>query len=73
MASKERVAGAAQGLDSIERVAGMGVMGMGGLLSAVGGFMFIVIVLRALLTKQNDQFKDNSDSRLLNASIHFFK
>ena len=59
---ERKVAGAAQGLDSIERVAGMGVMGMGGLLSAVGGFMFIVIVLRALLTKQNDQFKDNSEA-----------
>ena len=35
-------------------------MGIGGLLSAVGGFMFIVIVLKAMMTKQNDQFKKNS-------------
>ena len=48
---ERKVAGAAQGLDSIERIAGMGLMGLGGLLSAVGGFMFIVIVLKAMLNK----------------------
>ncbi len=57
---ERKIAGAAQGLDSIERIAGMGLMGIGGLLSAVGGFMFIVIVLKAMMTKQNDQFKKNS-------------
>jgi len=56
---ERKIAGAAQGLDSIERIAGMGLMGIGGLLSAVGGFMFIVIVLKAMMTKQNDQFKKN--------------
>jgi cytochrome c oxidase subunit I len=52
---QRKVAGAAQGLDSIERIAGMGLMGLGGLLSAVGGFMFIVIVLKAMLAKREDQ------------------
>lgn len=46
---QRKVAGAAQGLDSLERVAGMGLMGFGGLLSAIGGFLFVVIVIRALL------------------------
>jgi cytochrome c oxidase subunit I len=50
-----KVAGAAQGLDSIERIAGMGLMGLGGLLSAIGGFMFIVIVLKAMMTKRDEQ------------------
>lgn len=45
---QRKVAGAAQGLDSIERVAGMGLMGFGGLLSAIGGFIFVVIAIRAL-------------------------
>ena len=48
---ERKVAGAAQGLDSIERMAGMGLMGLGGLLSAVGGFMFILIVLKALIKR----------------------
>lgn len=47
---ERKVAGAAQGLDSIGRVAGMGLMGLGGLISAVGGLIFIVIVIRALTT-----------------------
>jgi cytochrome c oxidase subunit I len=49
---QRKVAGAAQGLDSIERIAGMGLMGLGGLLSAIGGFMFIVIVLKAMMAKK---------------------
>jgi heme/copper-type cytochrome/quinol oxidase subunit 1 len=44
---ERKVAGAAQGLDSIQRVAGMGLMGFGGLVSAIGGFLFIVIVFKA--------------------------
>jgi len=55
-----KVAGAAQGLDSIERIAGMGLMGLGGLLSAIGGFMFIVIVMKAMMTKDEDQTGNNS-------------
>lgn len=54
---ERKVAGAAQGLDSIERIAGMGLMGLGGLLSAVGGFMFIVIVLKALMVKTDKQLQ----------------
>jgi cytochrome c oxidase subunit I len=57
---ERKVAGAAQGLNSIERIAGMGLMGLGGLLSAVGGFMFIIIVLKAMLTKRFDQTQNNS-------------
>ncbi|MBT7952654.1 MAG: cytochrome C oxidase subunit I [Gammaproteobacteria bacterium] len=49
---QRKVAGAAQGLDSFERIAGMGLMGLGGLLSAIGGFMFIVIVLKAMMAKR---------------------
>jgi len=51
---QRKVAGAAQQLDSIERVAGMGLMGLGGLVSAIGGLLFLIVVLRALAgRKQN--------------------
>ena len=46
---ERKVAGAAQGLDSLERIAGMGLMGMGGLISSLGGLLFIIIVIKALL------------------------
>ena len=49
---QRKVAGAAQELDSIERVVGMGFMGMGGLISSIGGVLFIIVVLRALLQKR---------------------
>jgi hypothetical protein len=45
---QRKVAGAAQGLDTVERVAGMGLMGLGGLISIVGGFLFIYICYRAI-------------------------
>lgn len=51
---ERKVAGAAQGLDSMGRIAGMGLMGLGGLLSAIGGFIFIVIVIRAMMNKEGD-------------------
>jgi cytochrome c oxidase subunit I len=56
---ERKVAGAAQGLDSMGRVAGMGLMGLGGLLSAVGGFIFIVIVVKAMLAKRDSQTRNN--------------
>lgn len=45
---QRKVAGAEQGLDSLERVLGMGLMGLGGLVSSIGGLLFLIIVLRAL-------------------------
>ena len=46
---QRKVAGAAQGLDGIEKIAGMALMGLGGLVAVIGGLLFLVIVLRALL------------------------
>jgi len=51
---QRKVAGAAQGLDSMERVLGMGLMGLGGLVSSIGGLLFLVIVLRALTRVEED-------------------
>ncbi len=52
---QRKVAGADQALNSIERVMGMGLMGFGGLVSAIGGVLFLVVVLRALLAKDRAQ------------------
>jgi len=43
-----KTAGAAQGLDSLPEVAGMAVMGLGGLIAIVGGILFVVAAGRAL-------------------------
>ena len=45
---QRKVAGAAQELHSFGQVAGMGLMGIGGLIAVVGGLMFLVIVFRAM-------------------------
>ena len=46
---QRKVAGAEQALDSLERVLGMGLMGLGGLISSIGGLLFLIVVLRALI------------------------
>lgn len=43
-----KTAGAAQGLDSLEAIAGMAVMGLGGLISVIGGLLFLVIAIKAI-------------------------
>ncbi|MCC7099254.1 MAG: cytochrome c oxidase subunit I, partial [Rubrivivax sp.] len=45
---QRKVAGAEQVLRSPGEIAGMGLMGLGGLLAIVGGLLFAVVVLRAM-------------------------
>ncbi|MBI3370057.1 MAG: cbb3-type cytochrome c oxidase subunit I, partial [Burkholderiales bacterium] len=45
---QRKVAGAEQVLRSTAEVAGMGLMGLGGLIAIVGGLLFVVVVLRAM-------------------------
>ena len=45
---QRKVAGAEQVLRSTAEVAGMGLMGLGGLLAIVGGLLFVVVVWRAV-------------------------
>lgn len=45
---QRKTAGAGQGLDSLERVAAMGLMGMGGIISILGGVLFLIIMIRCM-------------------------
>jgi len=45
---QRKVAGAAQELHTIGQKAGMGLMGLGGLIAVIGGLMFLVVVFRAM-------------------------
>jgi cytochrome c oxidase subunit I len=46
---QRKVAGAEQVLRTTGEVVGMGLMGFGGLIAIVGGLLFVVVVLRAML------------------------
>jgi cytochrome c oxidase subunit 1 len=48
---QRKVAGAEQVLRTTQEVIGMGLMGIGGLIAVIGGVLFIVAVLHALLTR----------------------
>jgi heme/copper-type cytochrome/quinol oxidase subunit 1 len=45
---QRKVAGAAQGLDGLAETAGMALMGIGGLVSVIGGVMFLLVTIAAL-------------------------
>lgn len=49
---QRKTAGAEQGLERIEQIAGMGLMGFGGLISIVGGIIFLVVVYQAIRPKK---------------------
>lgn len=44
---QRKVAGAAQELHGFAQTAGMGLMGLGGLIAVIGGIMFLVVVFKA--------------------------
>jgi cytochrome c oxidase subunit I len=45
---QRKTAGVAQGLDRFGEVAGMGLMGLGGLISVIGGLMFLIIAYKSI-------------------------
>jgi len=49
---QRKVAGAEQVLRSTGEIAGMGLMGLGGLLAIAGGLLFVVVVARAMQRRQ---------------------
>ncbi|MBF0538746.1 MAG: cbb3-type cytochrome c oxidase subunit I [Nitrospirae bacterium] len=48
---QRKVAGAAQGLDSIKKLISMGLMGLGGMIAVIGGVMFLVVTISAIRGK----------------------
>ena len=49
---QRKVAGTDQVLRSTAEIAGMGLMGLGGLIAIIGGLLFVVVVLRAMRRPQ---------------------
>ena len=52
---QRKVAGGEQVLRSAEQVAGMGLMGLGGLLAVAGGVLFAIVVIRSLWTSSTSR------------------
>jgi len=50
---QRKTAGAEQGLEQFEQIAGMGLMGLGGLISIIGGVIFLVVVYLAIRPEKN--------------------
>jgi len=45
---QRKTAGLAQGLDRIEEIAGMSLMGFGGLISVIGGLLFLIVAWKSM-------------------------
>ncbi|HDN27609.1 MAG TPA: hypothetical protein ENG03_11040 [Thioploca sp.] len=45
---QRKTAGSAQGLEGFQQIAGMGLMGLGGLIAIIGGIIFLVVVFMAM-------------------------
>jgi hypothetical protein len=50
---QRKTAGAAQGLDRLPEILGMGMMGLGGLISTIGGLLFLIIIIKAWRSRTN--------------------
>jgi hypothetical protein len=45
---QRKTAGLAQGVDRLGEIAGMGLMGLGGLISVIGGFLFLLVCYKSI-------------------------
>lgn len=45
---QRKTAGSEQGLESFQQIAGMGLMGLGGMIAIIGGIIFLVVVYQAM-------------------------
>lgn len=45
---KRKTAGGAQNLENLPEILGMGLMGLGGLVSIIGGMLFLIVMIRTL-------------------------
>lgn len=50
---QRKTAGGAQGLENLPEIAGMGLMGLGGLVSIIGGLLFLIAMIKALWLNKN--------------------
>ncbi len=50
---QRKTAGLAQGLEGLSQTAGMALMGLGGLISVIGGLLFLIVAYRAMRTRRN--------------------
>lgn len=48
---QRKTAGSAQGLESLQQIGGMAIMGIGGLLAVAGGILFLLVVYKAMRRK----------------------
>jgi cytochrome c oxidase subunit 1 len=48
---QRKMAGSAQGLEGLGQTAGMGLMGLGGLISVIGGLLFLIVAWKSLRAK----------------------
>jgi hypothetical protein len=51
---KRKTAGEAQGLESLQEIVGMGLMGLGGLIAVIGGLLFLIVVISSLRAKRQE-------------------
>jgi len=57
---QRKAAGATQELDSLARIAGMGLVGFGRLISAICGLIFATLTIKVLLNKSTDPGKNTN-------------
>lgn len=50
---QRKTAGAAQGIDQASEVAGMGLMGLGGLISVIGGVLFLIVCYKSIRARSS--------------------
>jgi hypothetical protein len=51
---QRKTAGLAQGVDRFGEIAGMGLMGLGGLISVIGGLLFLIVAYKSIRRKLAD-------------------
>jgi len=50
---QRKTAGAAQGLEGLGQTMGMGLMGLGGLISVIGGLLFLIVAYKSMRKRRN--------------------
>jgi hypothetical protein len=58
---QRKMAGSAQGLEGFQQVAGMGLMGLGGMIAIMGGIWFLVVVFLAVVKEKGEGRMENGE------------